>query len=225
MFPKRAYIAQYFICFFYKERKLSWRDEDDINSFSLNALKAKKCSCPEFFYIPSYASYDFKCLCKLSFKLHDPITKKGPRCQGFKSTWTCSCGKRWEEHETVFERKRDREKGGRITNDVERMMEEMEGAENRCMEVKKGLEEKEIREKGSIEESKGINQKPDTSSLLKKTALFTLNSKILIEKLENQKHLTFQIYQNSVSDEEPSCFKLFTTPHSYRRRVWKQELN
>jgi hypothetical protein len=38
--------------------------------------KVPKCSCPCYYYIPAYGSYDFKCLCKHSYKLHDPVTKK-----------------------------------------------------------------------------------------------------------------------------------------------------
>lgn len=252
---EKAYIAQY-IHYYSKNKNYLGRMWIIEKIFLLlNLLKEKKCPCPEFFYIPSEASYDFKCLCKLSFKLHDAITKKGPRCQGFKSTWTCSCGKRWEEHGTVFERRREREKGGRITDDTGIMMEKMEGAENtrRTEEGKRKKEEgkmeegrrREMQDEGNatekrerrrmeendiwglqdgIKENKEVHQKQDTSFLLKKAALSTLNSKIMVENLENQSQIPLQTFKNYLLDEEPSCYLLFTTPHFYRRRVWKKDL-
>lgn len=53
-------------------------------------------------------SADFKCLCKHSYREHDPITKKCTKGQcgcnvRFASTWSCSCGYKFTEHNTVFE--------------------------------------------------------------------------------------------------------------------------
>lgn len=57
------------------EYYLNPKNKDTKNVF----CKVKGCSCQCFYYIPTHGSYDFKCLCKHSFKEHDPVTKKCKR--------------------------------------------------------------------------------------------------------------------------------------------------
>ena len=90
--------------------------------------KAPKCKCKCFDYIPTHGAYDFKCLCKHSFKEHDCLTRKCTRpncknCQGFMSTWTCSCGSKFIEHETVIETYEERKLKGKAVNDMARLTE------------------------------------------------------------------------------------------------------
>lgn len=92
--------------------------------------KVAKCTCPCFFYIPTYGSYDFKCLCKHSYRLHDPVTKrcKEGKCgcnQRFQSTWTCSCGAKFPDHETIFETREERVKQGKQVSDMLRLNDEL----------------------------------------------------------------------------------------------------
>ena len=54
----------------YRDHTFDNVDNKDIH------CKDKKCGCRLFNYVPVYGSSDLKCLCKHSFKLHDPRTKK-----------------------------------------------------------------------------------------------------------------------------------------------------
>jgi len=60
-----------------------------------------------------------KCLCKHSCKDHNPNTRKclKPGCKnchtGFTSKHGCSCPDVFDEHETVFESREEREAAGR----------------------------------------------------------------------------------------------------------------
>ena len=88
--------------------------------------KAPKCKCNCFEYIPTHGAYDFKCLCKHSFKEHDRNTKKctNPKCKGcngFGSTWTCSCGSKYADHVTVIETFEERKAKGKSLNDMVRL--------------------------------------------------------------------------------------------------------
>ena len=64
-------------------------------------------------------SQDLKCLCKHSCHEHNPNTKKCERagcksnCTHFTSVHACSCGAPFDVHETVFERREEREAEGR----------------------------------------------------------------------------------------------------------------
>lgn len=83
-----------------------------------------KCKCKMFFYIPIcksshqsehslVGSQDLKCLCKHSCHEHDPNSKKCGRqackCAHFTSVHACSCGAAFDIHETMFERREERE--------------------------------------------------------------------------------------------------------------------
>ena len=86
-----------------------FKDHEYLNPKGKRApCKAPKCKCSCFDYIPSHGAYDFKCLCKHSFKEHDVKTRKCTKsnctqCKGFGSAWTCGCGSKWAEHETIVE--------------------------------------------------------------------------------------------------------------------------
>jgi hypothetical protein len=91
---------------------------------------APKCKCRSFDYIPSHGAYDFKCLCKHSFKEHDCISRQCSRnnceqCAVFASAWTCSCGSKFAEHETVVETFNERKEQGKTTNDMGRLNDEL----------------------------------------------------------------------------------------------------
>ena len=81
----------------------------------------KKCPCKMFDYIPVFGSQDLKCLCKHSCKEHNPNGARkcgrGPNCKGgcmgFTSKHHCSCGLTFNEHQTVFESREEREAQGR----------------------------------------------------------------------------------------------------------------
>ena len=87
--------------------------------------KARGCKCRCFEYIPVHGSYDFKCLCKHSYRLHDPKTKKCSKCTkctGFTSKWSCSCGLKYDQHRTVIETREERAKNGGSFGEVDRML-------------------------------------------------------------------------------------------------------
>lgn len=100
---------------------------DNINTRDVHC-KDKKCGCRLFAYVPIYGSADLKCLCKHSFKLHDPRTRKCKNvevsliqqgkctCAKFHSTHSCSCGLQFPEHRTVFESREERQSQGRAVD-------------------------------------------------------------------------------------------------------------
>lgn len=79
--------------------------------------KTPKCRCRQFSYVPVYGSNDLKCLCKHSFREHNPQTKTcerpNCRCQGFSSTHSCTCSQHYNTHSTVFESREERLAMGR----------------------------------------------------------------------------------------------------------------
>jgi hypothetical protein len=102
------------------------------NEFS---CKCRKCECPKFNYIPVFPeetneyskSYllDFKydewkagCKCGHNWTHHNfnDGEKCGEcNCKKFQSNFSCGvCGNSWENHVTLFEKKEDREKSGKI---------------------------------------------------------------------------------------------------------------
>ena len=75
-----------------------------------------KCKCALFDYVPVYGSADLKCLCKHSYRDHTNKTKKCKKCPcmpTFTSKHGCSCGMNFDDHETVFESREEREAAGR----------------------------------------------------------------------------------------------------------------
>ncbi|KRX05369.1 hypothetical protein PPERSA_00670 [Pseudocohnilembus persalinus] len=81
--------------------------------------KMNGCKCKCFSYIPLFGSQDMKCVCKHSYSQHDPNSKKCKcgGCQYFTSTWSCQCGQKLNQHETVMETKQEREMTGKPVND------------------------------------------------------------------------------------------------------------
>lgn len=174
--------------------------------------KNKKCSCPQFFYIPTYGSYDFKCLCKHSYKFHDPITHRctkgncGGCNKGFNSTWTCACGSKFHEHTTIFESTSQRRGLGKPVDDMERMVGELESREIENLQ-------KEI-----IEENEQKNY-AIFSEMKKKEQLKALNKKIEKETINTMQN-TMEIkeeYDEEYDPEFVSALNLYRTPHVYIR--------
>ncbi len=64
-------------------------------------------------------SQDLKCLCKHSFKDHNPVTRKcqKPGCKNCTTSFTskhgCACPLIYDDHVTVFESREEREAAGR----------------------------------------------------------------------------------------------------------------
>lgn len=86
--------------------------------------KAQKCACRCYEYIPAHGSYDFKCLCKHSYRDHGNKTKKCKKCpcKCFDSKWSCSCGLKYGEHETIIETWTERVENGRPIGEVAQML-------------------------------------------------------------------------------------------------------
>lgn len=87
--------------------------------------KVRGCKCKCFYYIPVHGSYDFKCLCKHSYRLHDPVTRKCTKCnkcQKFTSKWSCSCGLKFDQHKTVIETREERARNGGKFGEVDLML-------------------------------------------------------------------------------------------------------
>lgn len=173
--------------------------------------KSKKCTCPQFLYIPTYGSYDFKCLCKHSYKFHDPITRHctkgncGGCIKGFNSAWTCACGAKFNEHTTIFETTGDRKLLGKPVDDMERMMGELDtkGIEGDPVETTK-------------ENNFGVFFQDD---LKKKQKLKELNRKIEKQKINPlpEKSSSQQDFSEDYCEESVSALKLYQTPHFYIR--------
>lgn len=87
--------------------------------------KRPKCVCPSFNHVPQFGSNDFKCLCKHSYTEHDPVSKKCAKglcgCNRFNSTWSCSCGAKYNEHTTIFETREERLIMGKPVDDMARL--------------------------------------------------------------------------------------------------------
>ena len=79
--------------------------------------RATKCACKMFSYVPIFGSQDLKCLCKHSYRDHQPNSKKcqkpGCKCALFNSKHGCGCNLVYNDHETVFESREEREASGR----------------------------------------------------------------------------------------------------------------
>lgn len=91
-----------------------YKDHEYLNPKNKKVIcRQPKCSCPCFNHVPVFGSNDFKCLCKHSYTLHDPVTKKCTKgmcgCNvRFASSYTCSCGSKYGEHTTIIETKEER---------------------------------------------------------------------------------------------------------------------
>mmetsp|Transcript_12959 Transcript_12959/g.9382 ORF Transcript_12959/g.9382 Transcript_12959/m.9382 type:complete len:137 (-) Transcript_12959:270-680(-) len=80
--------------------------------------RTAKCPCKMYSLVPIFGSQDLKCLCKHSYTEHHPNTrkclnKKGCRCVQFDSKHGCGCNQVYNDHETVFESREEREMSGR----------------------------------------------------------------------------------------------------------------
>ena len=87
--------------------------------------KVPGCKCRKYEYIPAHGSYDFKCLCKHSYRLHNIKTRKCnkcTKCTGFTSKWSCSCDLKYDQHKTVVETRQERAENGGTFGEVDRML-------------------------------------------------------------------------------------------------------
>lgn len=90
---------------------------DNVKTRKVNC-RDSKCNCKLFSYVPVYGSADLKCLCKHSYQMHDPRTRKCTRrncaCMPeFSSKHPCACGLTFNDHQTVFESREERVAEGR----------------------------------------------------------------------------------------------------------------
>ncbi|KAL4454936.1 hypothetical protein ABPG74_006318 [Tetrahymena malaccensis] len=88
--------------------------------------KVKNCPCRNYSYVPSQGNLDFKCNCKHSHKLHDPISRRctflncGACNRGFQTNYVCpQCNAAFSEHVLVFESRKERQQQGKKINDNE----------------------------------------------------------------------------------------------------------
>ena len=169
--------------------------------------KQKKCTCPQFFYVPTYASYDFKCLCKHSYKFHDPISHRctkgncGGCNKGFNSAWMCACGARFNEHTTIFESTVQRKEVGREVDDMTRMMGE--------------LDVKDLQQNAEEEDEREYEYEKKVVDLKKKGKLYELNNKI--EKVGGYPEEGERYQDNEEEEDEIKAYELYKTTHSYIR--------
>lgn len=86
--------------------------------------KNPKCKCQRFEYIPVHGSYDFKCLCKHSYRDHNCKNKSCTKCacSCFDSTWSCSCGLKYNQHKTIIETYEERLASGKPMGEVARIL-------------------------------------------------------------------------------------------------------
>ena len=87
--------------------------------------KARGCKCRRYEYIPVHGSYDFKCLCKHSYRIHNVKTRKCTKCTkctGFSSKWSCSCNLKYDQHKTVVETRQERAQNGGSFGEVDLML-------------------------------------------------------------------------------------------------------
>jgi len=84
---------------------------DNVKTKNVNC-KTAKCKCKLFDYVPVYGSNDCKCLCKHSYNLHDPVSRKCGRpgcvCTKFSSKFTCNCTYPYDDHMTTIENRDER---------------------------------------------------------------------------------------------------------------------
>lgn len=85
--------------------------------------RAKGCKCGLFLYIPVHGGQDFKCHCKHSHTVHSvqgnrACQRPGCRCDRFSSSFACSCGQFFGDHETIFESRAEREAAGRPVDNL-----------------------------------------------------------------------------------------------------------
>eukprot|EP00753_Platysulcus_tardus_P020572 PLAT8233.1.p1 GENE.PLAT8233.1~~PLAT8233.1.p1 ORF type:complete len:471 (+),score=103.19 PLAT8233.1:37-1449(+) len=86
--------------------------------------RAPGCSCNLFAYIPVHGSGDLKCHCKHSFEQHRNNGRKRCNlasrcgCDGFTSSFRCSCGQLFADHQTVFETREERMALGRPVDNL-----------------------------------------------------------------------------------------------------------
>ena len=191
----------------------------DFSTFHVHC-KQKKCSCPQFFYIPSFNSPDFSCFCDHSYKFHDPISHKctkgncgGCDKKGFNSAYICACGERFNQHFTIFE------------GDLQRKSREnIDEFDYKNREGKSGkfddfasLENEDTFE--DYERNKRKNGK-----------LKDFNEKLVDEQRINNEEIDEELYRERImkkigdfGDEEPeiSALSLYRAPHSYIRYNFK----
>lgn len=94
---------------------------DDVKTKKV-PCRTPQCKCHQFNYVPVYGSNDLKCLCKHSYTKHNPLSKRcenpACRCGEFSSTHSCSCSRHYNDHETRFYSKSERQAMGKPTDNL-----------------------------------------------------------------------------------------------------------
>ena len=88
--------------------------------------RVKGCKCPCFDYVVGHGRFWIKCSCKCDHAEHvhngvmkwcKRCRKRGKECTQFYSPYSCTCGRPWSEHATIFETKAERKAlGKRVEN-------------------------------------------------------------------------------------------------------------
>ncbi|KAL0237346.1 hypothetical protein PCE1_000743 [Barthelona sp. PCE] len=76
----------------------------------------RDCRCRRFKYLPSAGTWRVRCMCKHSATDHDvkpPHKCRLCNCDGFHSSYTCTCGEPYANHRTIFETRDERIANGR----------------------------------------------------------------------------------------------------------------
>lgn len=107
------------ILIMYKQGKLIVRQMRSRELVNVNSFIIFQFVSINFLLIYLVGSQDLKCLCKHSCHDHEPngirkCLKPGCKgCGGFSSKHHCNCGLTFNEHETIFESREERELAGR----------------------------------------------------------------------------------------------------------------
>ncbi|XP_028316892.1 protein FAM221A isoform X1 [Gouania willdenowi] len=100
----------------FKQHKTEWETVPSVRPLALQCL-AKGCRCTGYQYVPKIGSNPVRCRCKHlpqdHYEAAGHLCKMCSSCSGFKSTFTCGCGKPSSVHQTLVETKEEREARGR----------------------------------------------------------------------------------------------------------------
>lgn len=170
-----------------------------------------------------HGSYDFKCLCKHSYRQHDVRTKKCIKCNidcdGFSSKWSCSCGLKYAQHTTVIETRADRIANGMPMSEVEQLLNDPMIHGNTPIQNFMDLVDGSDTYGAKIQEMEQIRQiethDNDSLDALVKTSK---NARDLIEEIKQGKQVVHIPEPRAVS-----AFELFCTPHGFANPLGSQQ--
>ncbi|XP_012729709.2 protein FAM221A [Fundulus heteroclitus] len=100
----------------YKQHQTDWEVVPSERPLAL-PCKVRGCHCSAYTYVPRLGCSPVRCGCKHLPEDHSEATghlcKKCNSCSGFRSPYTCGCGRPCFEHRTLVETKLERQERGR----------------------------------------------------------------------------------------------------------------